>query len=93
MSAESLNEALRRAISPDAEKVLAPAGSDALDEVLLSDLYEDALGAKQTTGFITIVNGPGATLDYGCTNGSGYQNTQFNCASTPDEQLPVRFKL
>lgn len=96
MSIAKLNEVLRNATSSESA-VNDPAGTKSLDEVLLSDLYADRFeDGRTTTGYITIVNGPGATLDPGCTYGSTCNaNTNCLCASAAEDEtaLPVRFEL
>ncbi|MGO2521170.1 MAG: hypothetical protein ACTH8F_13695 [Microbacterium sp.] len=90
MSISTLNDALRRAKDSSSE-VNDPAGTQSLDEVLLSDLYADGFKST-TTSFITIVDGPGLpSTSLG--GNTCVANTNCLCASAEVEgSLPVRFE-
>lgn len=91
MPTEDVNKILRSAIDSVGREPSKPAGSTALDEVLLSDLHSANFEAQATTSFVTIIDGPGGTnVNLTCTRAS-----TCNCASTEEVagDLHVDFAL
>ncbi|HXH35857.1 MAG TPA: hypothetical protein VNJ54_15870 [Plantibacter sp.] len=90
MSISALNDALKLA-KDSSSRVIEPAGTKSLDEVLVSDLYAEGFESSATTSFITIIDAPGVPSTLA--GNTCVANTVCLCASAETEDLlPARFE-
>ena len=78
MSIDTLNRALKEAAQGGSTVADGAAGTDSLDEVLVSDLYVSSFDNVSTTAAITMID---AYIPQ--TMGQSCANTLNNCASVP----------